>query len=373
MTYAVIMAGGKGERLWPLSTPERPKQFLRLDGQRTMLQETIARMRPLIPVENIYIVAPKEFTRLVLEQLELDIPKENMIVEPLGRNTAPCVGLAAVMVESKDPRGVMIVLPADHVIKETERFLAILRRTIEIASSGNYLITLGIIPDYPATGYGYIHRAEPFENGDIEIYKVQSFTEKPDEKTARRFLEEGDYYWNSGMFLWRAEVILAEIERHMPELHSGLMRIKGNLGKPGLDRVLEEVYEVQEPLSIDHGVLERSSHVLMVPADIGWSDVGDWSALDAIISRDGEGNIIRAEWLGMDTKNSTIYSEKREKLIATIGLENIVIIDAENALLVMDKQRAQEVRKIAEQADKRRRGIHHLKPKRPRRSEGRSS
>jgi mannose-1-phosphate guanylyltransferase len=344
--FAVIMAGGRGERLWPLSTPKRPKQFLKLRGQKTMLQETVARISPLIPKESIYMVAPKEFTRLVCEQL--DIPRENIIVEPMGRNTAPCVGLAATMLEAKDPQSVMVVLPADHVIKERERFLRILAKATEVAAAEDYLVTLGIVPDRPATGYGYIRRGELLaRDGEIEICRAERFIEKPNHKTAERFLEEGGYYWNSGIFIWRADVILAELERHLPELYSGLMRIKEHLGKPkpDLDRVIEEVYKEQESISIDYGVMERSSRVLVIPADIGWSDLGDWSALEAIFEKDGEGNIIQARHLGIDTKDSIIFADKG-KLIATIGLEGIVIIETERALLVMNKARAQEVREI---------------------------
>jgi mannose-1-phosphate guanylyltransferase len=356
LPFAVIMAGGRGERLWPLSTPERPKQFLRLGGQQTMLQETVSRISPLIPEENIYVVTLKEFRGLVLEQLA--IPKENVIAEPLGLNTAPCVGLAAVMLEAKDPQGVMIVLPADHAIKETERFLEILKRAIKVASTGDYLITLGIVPDHPTTGYGYIRRGELIaENDGISVYRVQSFTEKPDKESAKYFLEKGGYYWNSGMFIWRADVILTEIKKHIPKLHQGLMEIKAHLGAPDLDEVITKVYKEQEPISIDYGVLERSSRALMIPGDIGWSDVGDWSALDAIFPKDREGNIIQAKWLGMDTKNSTIFSEDKTRVIATIGVEDIVIIDAGSALLVIDKRRAQEVRKIAQQADENRKDI----------------
>ncbi|MGC9019586.1 MAG: sugar phosphate nucleotidyltransferase, partial [Candidatus Bipolaricaulaceae bacterium] len=192
--FAVIMAGGRGERLWPLSTPKKPKQFLKLLGRNTLLQETAARISGLIPKENIYVVTPKEFTKLVLEQL--DLPKKNIVVEPVGRSTAPCVGLAAVMLESQDPQGVMVVLPADHVIKKTEEFLEVLKRAIEVASSGAHLVTLGIVPDHPATGYGYIRCGELFTKmGGVDVYKVQKFTEKPDEKAVKRFVEEGGYYW----------------------------------------------------------------------------------------------------------------------------------------------------------------------------------
>jgi len=342
--FAVIMAGGRGERLWPLSTPERPKQFLRLGGEGTMLQETVVRISALIPEENIYVVTPKGFTGLVREQLT--IPEANVIAEPVGRNTAPCVGLAAIMLEAKDPQGVMVVLPADHVIKNQERFLEILAKAIEVAAAGEHLVTLGIVPDQPATGYGYICRDELFAQSDaIGVYKVEEFTEKPDKETAERFLKEGGYYWNSGMFIWRIDVILAEIERHMPKLYAGLQEVKGYREKPDAANVLQAVYEKQDPISIDYGVLERSSRVLVIPADIGWSDVGDWSALDAIFEKDEHGNIVQAKHFRIDTANSVVYSTQ-DKPIATIGLENIVIIETEEALLVMDKTRAQKVREI---------------------------
>ena len=372
--FALIMAGGRGERLWPLSTPEKPKQFLKLGSEKTMLQETVARIRPhrnnipqgrpLIPEKNIYVVTPQEFTGLVREQLSL--PEENVIAEPSGRNTAPCVGLAAIMLEAKDPRGVMVVLPADHVIKQQEDFLKILRQAVELTETEDHLITLGIVPDQPATGYGYIRQGKLFAVHDgVEIYHVEEFTEKPDRETAKRFLKEGGYYWNSGMFIWRIDVILAEIQRHMPKLYTGLQEIKCHLpacaspvcltgtgrhadrGEPDAAAVIQAVYEEQEPISIDYGVLERSSQVLVIPADIGWSDVGDWAALDAVVKQDEQDNIVCAQHVGIDTKNSIIYnSSGKDKLIATIGLENIVIIETEEALLVMDKARVQEVREI---------------------------
>ena len=348
--FAVIMAGGQGERLWPLSTSERPKQFLKLSEEGTMLQQTVERILALVPKEEIYVAIPERFKKLTFDQL--DLPAENLIVEPVGRNTAPCIGLAAIMLEAKDPQGVMVVLPADHVIKKQERFLEILKRAIEVAKTGNYLVTLGIVPDHPATGYGYIHRGELFgENDGIEVYRVQRFTEKPSENTAKRFLSEGGYYWNSGMFIWRVDVILAEIEQRMPQLYAGLQEIKEHLDKPDCDVVIRKVYQEQEPISIDYGVMEPSSHALMIPADIGWSDVGDWSALDAIFEKDENGNIVQANHLAIDTTNSVVYSTQ-DRPVATIGLENVVIIETEEALLVMDKARAQEVREIVKKIKK---------------------
>jgi mannose-1-phosphate guanylyltransferase len=338
------MAGGRGERLWPLSTPTRPKQFLKLSGKRTMLQETIARVNSLIPEERVYVVTPGKFAALVHEQL--DIPPSNVIVEPIGRNTAPCIGLAAIILETSDPQGVMVVLPADHVIKQPERFMEILSTAVDIAGSEDYLITLGVVPDHPSTGYGYIQRGAPFpKSRNIKAYEAKRFTEKPDEATARRFLREGGYYWNSGMFIWRVDMILAEIERHMPNLYARLQEIKQHLDKPDRNAVIERVYQEQEPISIDYGLMERSENVVVIPADIGWSDVGDWSALAAILEKDENENIVHAKHVGIDTQDSVIYSTG-DKLIATIGLANIVIVETEETLLVMDKARSQDVRKI---------------------------
>ncbi len=351
--FAVVMAGGRGERLWPLSTPKRPKQFLPLLGERTMLQETVARISPLIPKEDVYVVTPREWAALAREQLELD--EENLIEEPFGRNTAPCVGLAATLLRAKDPRGVMVVLPADHVIKDEKRFLEVLEAAIEVASSGGWLLTLGIVPDRPATGYGYIQRGELLTKVDgLEVYRARRFTEKPDEETARRFLAQGDFYWNSGMFIWRVDTILEEIAAHLPKLHAGLLRIREHLGsksKPEPDRVIEEVYREQESISIDYGVMERSSRVLVIPAEIGWSDVGDWAALGALLPKDEAGNAVQGEHLGLGTERSIIISSaKAKRLIATCDLEGVVIVDTEEALLVMPVSAAQRVRELARRA-----------------------
>lgn len=354
MSFAVIMAGGRGERLWPLSTPEKPKQFLKLGGESTMLQETIVRISPLIPKENVYTVTPKEFVTLTTEQLAAcGVPTENVIAEPGGRNTAACVGLAAIMLEEKEE--VMVILPADHVIKNQESFLTILQRAIDLAKTEDFLITLGIVPSHPATGYGYINRGDLFAKMDgIEIYEVQNFTEKPDVKTAKQFLKEGNYYWNSGIFIWRVEAILAEIEQHMPQLYTGLLEIKKHLGKPNLDEAIMQVYEKQESISIDYGIMERSANVKMIPAEIGWNDVGDWAALDRLFDKDQDGNVVRAMHMGIDTKNSIIFAlhSSDEKIIATIGLENVVIVDTDTMILVIDKSRAQEVRELVKMAGK---------------------
>ncbi len=363
--FAVIMAGGLGERLWPLSRKETPKQFLRLLGERTLLQQTVERIALLVRREDTYIVVGRQHVTSVREQLP-DLPLRNILVEPMGRGTAPCVGLAATRLSRVDPSGVMIVLPADHAIADEERFLQLLNDAATVASAGTHLVTLGITPNHPATGYGYIQALNHFvasgPSTGSEVLEVERFAEKPDLETAERFLQEGGYYWNSGMFIWRVDAILREMKEHMPKLHSALMEIEQHAGTPTYEENLERIYAKQEANSIDYGVLEKSEHVLVIPTgDIGWSDVGDWSALGGVLETDEVGNLIRASHIGVDTSNCTIISRHasdKKRLVATLGLSDIVIIDTDDVLLVMDKSRAQEVKKIlkiqaAEKEDKR--------------------
>jgi mannose-1-phosphate guanylyltransferase len=343
------MAGGRGERLWPLSTDECPKQFLKLIGERTMLQETVERVRPLVPPQDALVVVGKEHAHFVFEQIP-DLPRRNLIAEPMGRGTAPCVGLAALHVSRIDPKGVMLVLPADHVIKKRERFLRLLKEAVAIASEGKFLVTLGIPPTFSATGYGYIRASRPYQNAtygrETTALAVERFTEKPDRATAERFLNEGGYYWNSGMFIWRADAILHEIEEHMPDLHRGLEEIAQHLGRLDEDAVIREVYSRQESFSIDHGVMEKSRRTCVLPTgDIGWSDVGDWSALESVLPKDEKGNVVLADHRGIDTRGTTVVSD-RTRPVVTIGVRDLVIVDTSEALLVMDRSRAQDVKKI---------------------------
>jgi len=343
--FVVIMAGGRGERLWPLSTQETPKQFLIMKlGERSLFQETMARATRLVESENIFVVASEAYRGLIQNQVEL--PLENVLIEPAPRSTAACIGLAAALLKSKDPEGIMVVLPADHVIRKSDHFINLLKIAIEIATGGDRLVTLGIAPDYPATGYGYIQFDSqqllgrwPSSEGEIRAYKVLSFTEKPARARAEAYLKAGNYLWNSGMFIWRVDVILKALERHMPKL-SRLLTIDFN------EPEFRKGYERLEAVSIDYGVMEKAENVWVIPAEIGWSDVGDWAALESIYSCDGEGNVVLADHIGIDTQGCILFSSSRDKLIATIGLEDLVVVDTEEALLVMRKDRAQDVREI---------------------------
>ena len=289
MCFAVIMAGGRGERLRPLSTKERPKQFLRLFGDRTMIQETMDRIATLVPAENTYIVVGSEHVKLVQEQLPT-LPQKNIIVEPMGRGTAPCIGLAALALSRINSKGVMIVLPADHVVKQTKRFLGLLADAVVLAREGTYLITLGIPPNRPATGYGYIKASTSWSSHSSVVksvvLQVDQFVEKPDRETAERFLCQEDYYWNSGIFVWRVDTILHAIKQHMPNLYKGLMAIEECTGTSSYEEILNRIYGEQETVSIDYGVMEKCDQVLVLPTgDIGWSDVGNWEALREVLKK----------------------------------------------------------------------------------------
>lgn len=347
MITAMIMAGGQGTRFWPLSRADRPKQFLKLtDDQKTMLQKTVDRIKPLVPSEQIFIATNKNYQQPIHEQLP-EIPYENIIIEPVKRDTAPAIGLSALYINRKFPGSTMIVLPADHLIEDEERFRSILEKAASVAESGNNLITLGIKPTHPETGYGYIHFGELYEKIDGDnIFWVKNFTEKPDKETAKKFLDEGTFLWNSGMFIWKVDTILSNIEMHMPELFQALTRIDKAIGTDLEKKVVRKEFEGLQGISIDYGVMEKAKNIFVIPGDFGWDDLGSWPALERIKKVDDNGNVILGKHYGIDTKNSIIYSP--EKVITTIGLENIVIVDTEDALLICDKRRAQEVKTIRE-------------------------
>ncbi|MBI5097528.1 MAG: mannose-1-phosphate guanylyltransferase/mannose-6-phosphate isomerase [Nitrospirae bacterium] len=358
--YAVIMAGGSGTRFWPLSREAMPKQLLRIDGGETLIQQTIARVSPLVPTDRIYIVTNKNHAEPIRFQVP-EIRKENYIIEPVAKNTAAAIGLAAIHINHHNPDGVMAVLAADHVIRHKDRFLDTLKDACGIARSG-YLVTIGIRPTRPETGYGYIEAGEKLEirsqkseteEADAPIaFRVLRFVEKPDIETARAYVEAGSYYWNSGMFVWRAGVILEEIGRHMVPLYKGLKKIESSFGKGTEESVTGEVFPKLESISIDYAVMEKSDKVVVVPADLGWNDVGSWTALDKISNRDANGNVITGNVVDVDSKDSIIYAANR--LVATLGLKDTVVVDTEDATLVCRKDRAQDVKKIV--AELKRRG-----------------
>jgi mannose-1-phosphate guanylyltransferase len=347
--HAVIMAGGVGARFWPRSREKSPKQLLEIVGPGTMIQNVIHRIEPIIQADNILIITNKALKTGVSHQVP-NIPMKNIIVEPVGRNTAPCVGLAALFIRRSDPQGVMMVLPSDHIIQNVEEFLRILELGINVAYSSGALVTIGIQPNRPETGYGYIQVIDEddgtnpyFEKG---VYKVKTFAEKPDPPTAEMFLKSGDFFWNSGIFIWRVDVILREIEEHLPELYEGLMKIDRAIGSKDFDTVLSSVFGQIRSISIDYGVMEKAQRVYVIKGDFGWSDIGSWDEVYRITTKDENKNCLTGKVIAKDTKGTMVYSPK--KLVATIGVEDLIIINTEDALLVCKAGRSQEVKEVVD-------------------------
>ena len=362
--HAVILAGGSGSRLWPLSRQHLPKQFLSLDGNASLLQTTINRLSPVIEAKNVLIVTQEAHAKG--EAYHALLPYQTLF-EPVARNTAPAIALAAarLMADGADP--IMVVLPADHIIKDEARFREHLNIAIAAAESGK-LITFGIRPTRPDTGFGYVkaHRGVT-----PEVYEVDRFTEKPDAVTAERFLKEGDYYWNSGMFVWRASVILAEIRQHLPAVDKVIQAIIAESRSPGefqqatFQQAVEKHFSAMPSISIDYGVLEKSSRVSLVPCDIGWNDVGSWQAVHEIAAKDENGNALQGNVIALDCKNSLIRAEKR--LVAAIGVEDLCVIETADAILISKSDQTQRVREVVDVLHQRgsTEHVYHAKVNRP--------
>ncbi len=339
--YAVVLAGGSGSRLWPLSRQQLPKQFLCLNGEQSMLGATIDRLSPTVAPEHVWVVTGEAHAT---GEAFSELDGLNTILEPCGRNTAPAVAIAAALLQDisdvHDPT--MVVLPADHVVTQKQAFQHCLRIAAQEAEQGR-LVTFGIVPEHPETGFGYIQA----EVGDGDVHPVIRFVEKPDLPTAKRMLDEGGYFWNSGMFVWKASVILAEIKRYLPELWQQLeaMRQRWNNGELWQE-VLREQFHLMPDISIDYGVMERSEIVSLVAADIGWSDVGSWDAVREIGVRDENENEIIGNVLAIDCKNSLLRSEK--SLIAAVGLDGIIAVETPDAILLCKTGESQRVREIVQ-------------------------
>jgi len=348
--YAVIMAGGGGTRLWPLSRKERPKQLLRLFGEHSLFQTSVERLSGTFPPDRILVVTIQEQAEKLRAQTP-EIPLENFLIEPMPRGTASVVGLAATLLHKRDPEAVMAILTSDHYIADLELFNKLLVRAHEVAQEGN-LITLGIEPTYPATGFGYIQRGELLgSNLGLEAFQVSRFAEKPDEATAEKMLASGDYSWNSGMFIWRVDRILSEIELHMPQLAAVLTSIGSEWDTPSWQRTIEDVWPDVNSQTIDYGIMEKASRVVVIPASgLGWNDVGSWDSLFEVLESDKNGNIvIGGEHIGLETQRSLVYVVDKERLIVTMGVEDLIIVDTGDVLLVCKKDHAQNVRQLVDQ------------------------
>jgi mannose-1-phosphate guanylyltransferase len=354
-TYAVIMAGGGGTRLWPISRKERPKQLLPLIGQETLFQSTVARLKDLFPPERIVVVTVEEQAREMKEQAS-EIPEENYLIEPGPRGTASVVGLAAMVLQKRDPNASMAVLPSDHFIRNVDLFHYLLKAAFEVAEN-KYLVTLGITPNLPSTAYGYIQQGKPLE-GEYKYpaYMVKSFKEKPSEEVAQQLLRTGDHSWNSGMFIWRADTIMNEIEKQMPALASELKTIGASWGTANQNKVLNERWHGLKNETVDYGIMEKAERVAVLPAGgLGWSDVGSWSSVFEVLLPDMNGNIATNASLHLahETHNTLIYGGP-DRLIVTIGVDDMVIVDTGDALLVCKTDQSQKVKDVVEHLRKHR-------------------
>ncbi len=341
---ALIMAGGRGERFWPKSRKSLPKQFLSLtDDGRTMIQLTVERIRPLVDMEDIFISTNRAYRELVLEQLP-QLPPENILCEPVGRNTAPCIGLGAVHIAEKYEDALMMVLPSDHLIKYHKMYLNVLKDGCSIAEKGNNLVTIGITPDYPETGYGYI-KFRP-EEAEGNAYTVDRFVEKPDLETAKEYLETEEYLWNSGMFIWKVSTILENFQKFLPEMYSGLEKIRSVIGTDKQEMILEKTFPDLESVSIDYGIMEKAQNIYILPGVFGWDDVGSWLAVERIQKSNENGNVVTGNIITIHSKNNIIQGGK--KLIAAVGLQDLIIVDTDDATLICEKGSAADIKMVLE-------------------------
>jgi mannose-1-phosphate guanylyltransferase/mannose-6-phosphate isomerase len=347
--YIVILAGGSGTRFWPLSRTTRPKQLISVTGDRSMLQRTVERVLPLKP-KRILVITNHLQAEETAHQLQgyRTVPID-VVSESAARNTAPAIGLAAAIISAHDPSGVMAVLPADHYIRDEEAFRDTLLSANHAAQNG-YLVTLGIMPTRPETGYGYIEA--DLELRGVGPFPVRRFVEKPPLSEALRYLDAGNYFWNSGMFVWRTDVINKEMQKHVPALHAGLSRISFNddvWALSDLESQIKDIYQELESISIDYAVMEKTDNVQVLPVEMGWSDVGSWNALPEVAESDQHGTVCinAAGHVAIDSTDCLIYSDNR--MVATIGMHNVVVVSTKDALLVCDRDRCQDVKKIVEQ------------------------
>ncbi len=342
---AVIMAGGRGERFWPRSRLNCPKQFLAFsDDGKTMLQQTAERLLQLISYDDMYIVANRDYLSLINAQLP-QVPAGNILLEPMPKSTAPCIGLASAVIGRKYGDAVMIVTPSDHLIQNDGQYIESLKKAVEVSTADKNLVTIGITPTYPETGYGYI-RFEPESAGRFGECSVQRFVEKPDRDTAARYLKTGEYLWNSGMFVWKLSTIMERFCELLPDIHSGILKIRDAWGTPSFARVLEECYRDYEAVSVDYGIMERADRIFTVPGSFGWDDAGSWSVLERMNKTDERGNMVRGDVVVIGAEKSIIVGGK--KLIAAVGIRDLVVVDTDDALLICGKEHTQDVKKIIE-------------------------
>ena len=351
-TYGVIMAGGGGTRFWPLSRRELPKQFLNLTGKDILVNETFDRLTPSVSGEDIFVVTNVSYAEKTFAMMNGRIDKSHILAEPAARNTAACIGYAAMEILKKYGDGIMCVVPSDHYIQNEDAFTKTINRAIALAEEKSCLVTIGITPTFPSTGYGYIRKQAADSAGDTVDYSlVEEFVEKPAEEIAKYYLEEGNYVWNSGMFVWKASLILEYFQRLLPDIYDCLQEIGDVMGTPAEQEVLDKVYPHIPKISIDYGIMERADKVVVLDGDFGWSDVGNLDALEVLHKADTKGNVDVGNCVLVDTEGTICYS--KDKLLVTAFVKDIIVVESSDAILVCPKEKSQEVRTIVEELEKR--------------------
>jgi len=348
--FGVIMAGGGGTRFWPISRQKTPKQLLNLSGEDALINETIERIESVVQRNDIYIVTNEKQGQLLIETIDHSrhySDSLNILYEPAARNTAAAIGYAAFAIAKKHGDGIMCVFPSDHYIKDKEGFKRTVERAADIAEGSDHLVTIGIRPTFPATGYGYIKLIKDSGSSYLgTAYDVEEFVEKPGFEVAKGYVESGEYLWNSGMFVWKVSKIISDFKRFLPKLYRRLEELSKHMGEDSESEMLHSIYPELLNISIDYAIMERSDDVIVVPGDFGWNDVGSWDALGAIFDTDEHGNIVRGDNISIDTRNSIVYGNSR--LVATIGLDSMIVVETGDSILVCPKEKAQDVKKVVE-------------------------
>lgn len=345
--YTLIMAGGSGTRFWPRSKTAKPKQYLNIFGDDSLLQDTINRFSSFTKKEKIYIVSSKTQASVLEEQTPM-LPKENLIYEPVGRNTLPCIGLAAMFAEKENAEGIMVVSPSDHLIENIELFKDTVLAAAKIADEKNGIVTIGITPTYPATGYGYVQTAENITGTEkIKQFKVERFVEKPNEETASGYLKGGGFYWNSGLFVFKVSVFLDAVKQFAPDLYADLRKIQADFGNASYDQTLDTIYRAVESISVDYGIMEHAKNIYLVEGNFDWNDLGSWESVYLTEKKDENGNAGSGESLFLNTKNSYVYSEKG--IVAVVGMDDVIVVQDGDTTLVCKRENAEDIKKIVDQ------------------------